>query len=104
VRLPTVAVVSGQWHREESDIDELWCWQVGDVWITRVQELEALGMRFIVPQATIDNLAGIPWLTPFLAVNGDAMGSVPALLLEVADQWKAWERRPTLAPTLLREV
>jgi hypothetical protein len=32
-------------------------WQVGAVRITRVQELEAPGMRFIVPQATLDNLA-----------------------------------------------
>ncbi len=40
-------------------------WQVGAVRITRVQELEAPGMRFIVPQATIENLAGIPWLTPW---------------------------------------
>ena len=54
--------------------------------ITRIQELEAPGMRFIVPQATLDNLAGIPWLTPFLAANGDAMGSVHTLVLEVADQ------------------
>jgi len=54
-------------------------WQVAAVRITRVQELEAPGMRFIVPQATIDNLAGIPWLTPFLAANGDALGSVHAL-------------------------
>jgi glyoxylase-like metal-dependent hydrolase (beta-lactamase superfamily II) len=67
-------------------MDGLWRWQVGDVRITRVQELEAPGMRFIVPQATIDNLAAIPWLTPFLAPNGDAMGSVHALLLEVADR------------------
>ena len=61
-------------------------WQVGAVRITRVQELEAPGMRFIVPQATIDNLAGISWLTPFLAANGEAMGSVHALVLEVADR------------------
>jgi hypothetical protein len=43
-------------------------------------------MRFIVPPATVDNLAGVPWLTPFLAANGGAMGSVHALLLEVADR------------------
>ena len=43
-------------------------------------------MRFIVPRATVDNLAGVPWLTPFLAGNWDAMGSVHALLLEVADR------------------
>ena len=61
-------------------------WQVGAVRITRIQELEAPGMRFIVSQATIDNLVGIPWLTPFLAANGDAMGSVHTLVLEVAEQ------------------
>lgn len=61
-------------------------WHIGAVRITRVQELEAPGMRFIVPQATVDNLATIPWLTPFLAANGDAMGSVHALLLEVDGQ------------------
>jgi len=59
-------------------------WQVGAVRITRIQELEAPGMRFIVPQATIENLAEISWLTPFLADNGDAVGSVHALVLEVA--------------------
>ena len=63
-------------------MSQLLRWQVGAVRITRVQELEAPGMRFIVPQATLDNLAGIPWLDPFLAGNGDAMGSVHALVLE----------------------
>jgi glyoxylase-like metal-dependent hydrolase (beta-lactamase superfamily II) len=65
---------------------ELLRWQVGDVRITRVQELEAPGMRFIVPNATRENLAAIPWLRPFLAANGEAMGSVHALLLDVAGQ------------------
>src|SRR5919199_1768392 len=67
-------------------MSQLLRWQVGAVRITRIQELEAPGMRFIVPQATIDNLAGIPWLTPFLAANGDAMGSVHALIVEVAER------------------
>jgi glyoxylase-like metal-dependent hydrolase (beta-lactamase superfamily II) len=67
-------------------MDNLLHWQVGDVRITRLQELEAPGMRFIVPNATIENLAGIPWLTPFLAANGDAVGSVHSLILEVADR------------------
>lgn len=61
-------------------------WQVGDIRITRMQELEAPGMRFIVPRATIDNLAEIPWLTPFLSAKGDAVGSVHALIIEVDDQ------------------
>lgn len=61
-------------------------WQVGDVRITRLQELEAPGMRFIVPQATLENLARISWLTPFLDPSGDAVGSVHALLIEVDDR------------------
>ncbi|HEY7711938.1 MAG TPA: MBL fold metallo-hydrolase [Candidatus Entotheonella sp.] len=67
-------------------MSELLQWQVGKVRITRVQELEAPGMRFIVPQATIENLSEIAWLTPFLADNGDAVGSVHALLIEVDDR------------------
>jgi glyoxylase-like metal-dependent hydrolase (beta-lactamase superfamily II) len=67
-------------------VRELLQWQVGKVRITRVQELEAPGMRFIVPQATIENLSEIAWLTPFLADNGDAVGSVHALLIEVDDR------------------
>ncbi len=43
-------------------------------------------MQFIVPQATIENLTGIDWLSPFVAANGDALGSVHVLILEVADQ------------------
>src|ERR1051326_8564890 len=72
--------------RGASHMSNLLCWQVGAVRITRVQELEAPGMRFIVPQATVDNLAGSPWLTPFLAANGEAMGSVNALIVEVAER------------------
>lgn len=67
-------------------MSNLLTWQVGDMRITRVQELEAPGMRFIIPNATIENLQGIPWLTPFLAANGDALGSVHALLIEVDDR------------------
>ena len=67
-------------------MSQLLRWQVGTVRITRIQELAAPGMRFVVPQATLDNLAGIPWLAPFLAANSDAMGSVHALVLEVAEQ------------------
>jgi glyoxylase-like metal-dependent hydrolase (beta-lactamase superfamily II) len=51
-------------HQRENTVSELLQWQVGKVRITRVQELEAPGMRFIVPQATIENLAEIAWLTP----------------------------------------
>jgi len=73
-------------NQRENTVSELLQWQVGKVRITRVQELEAPGMRFIVPQATIENLAEIAWLRPFLADNGDAVGSVHALLIEVDDR------------------
>ena len=65
---------------------ELLQWQVGDVRITRVQELQAPGMQFIVPEATIENLSEIPWITPFLDERGDAMGSVHALIVETSDR------------------
>ena len=45
-------------------MSQLLRWQVGAVRITRVQELEAPGMRFIVPQATLDNLAWHPVAGP----------------------------------------
>lgn len=61
-------------------------WRVGDVRITRVQELQAPGMGFIVPQATAANLAEIDWVAPFLADNGEGMGSVHALIIEVDDR------------------
>jgi hypothetical protein len=55
--------------------------------LTRMEELAAPGRRCSVPRATIDHLVGLPWrLAPLLAANRNAMGSVHALLLEVADR------------------
>ncbi len=39
-----------------------------------------------MPQATIENLTCFDWLSPFVAANGDTLGSVHALILEVAGQ------------------
>jgi hypothetical protein len=61
-------------------------WQVGDITITRVQELEAPGMRFLLPDATAENLAAIPWIGPYVDAGGDAVGSVHSLILEVGDR------------------
>jgi glyoxylase-like metal-dependent hydrolase (beta-lactamase superfamily II) len=58
-------------------------WQVGDVRITRVQELEAPDLRFVVPETTVENLAEIAWVGPFLARNGHALASVHTLVLEI---------------------
>lgn len=61
-------------------------WQVGDVRITRVQEYEAPGIEFLLPDATVENLAQIDWLSPYLDHRGRAVGSVHSLILEVADR------------------
>jgi len=61
-------------------------WQIGDVRVTRVQELEAPDIRFIVPEATVENLAEIPWLGRFRARNGHALASVHSLVIEVGDR------------------
>jgi glyoxylase-like metal-dependent hydrolase (beta-lactamase superfamily II) len=61
-------------------------WQVGDIKITRVQEMEAPGMRFILPDATVENLGTIPWIDPYVDSTGDALGSVHSLLIESGDR------------------
>lgn len=59
-------------------------WQVGDVRITRILELEATGgTRFILPQATPDEILKHGWLTPHFAdENGKLRMSVHALVVE----------------------
>lgn len=59
-------------------------WQVGDIRITRVQEFEAPGIGFLLPDATRENLAEIDWIGPFVNEKGDAVGSVHSLIVEVA--------------------
>ena len=61
-------------------------WKIGDITITRVQELEAPGMRFILPEATADNLAEIPWIGPYVDGAGDAVGSVHSLIVEAGER------------------
>jgi glyoxylase-like metal-dependent hydrolase (beta-lactamase superfamily II) len=61
-------------------------WQIGDVRITRVQELEAPGMRFLLPDASPEDLAPIAWLAPFLDERGHALGSIHSLVIEVDDR------------------
>src|SRR4051794_38734738 len=59
-------------------------WQVGDVRITRILELEATGgTRFILPQATPEVVRTIPWLAPHFAdETGRLRMSVHALAVE----------------------
>jgi glyoxylase-like metal-dependent hydrolase (beta-lactamase superfamily II) len=61
-------------------------WQVGDVRITRVQEWEGAGMRFLLPDATPENLAGIDWIGPYVDARGEAVASVHSLVLEVGER------------------
>lgn len=65
---------------------EFYRWQIGDVRITRVQELEAPGMRFLLPDASPENLIPISWLAPFLDERGEAVGSIHSLVLEVEER------------------
>lgn len=58
-------------------------WQVGDIRITRVQEFEAPGIGFLLPEATRENLAEIGWIGPYVDARGEAVGSVHSLILEV---------------------
>jgi glyoxylase-like metal-dependent hydrolase (beta-lactamase superfamily II) len=58
-------------------------WQIGDVRITRVQELEAPGLHWLLPDAIPENLKAIPWLAPdFVDERGEALASVHALVVE----------------------
>ena len=59
-------------------------WQIGDVKITRVVELEmAGGTKFILPDATPDAVADIGWLKPhFVDEKGELVMSIHALIVE----------------------
>ena len=59
-------------------------WNIGDVKITRVIEMEvAGGTRFILPQATRDAVKPIEWLRPHFAdENGNLIMSIHALIVE----------------------
>ena len=61
-------------------------WQIGDVRITRLQELEAPDIRFILPDASASNLAEVSWLGPYVAENGLALASIHALIVEIGDR------------------
>jgi glyoxylase-like metal-dependent hydrolase (beta-lactamase superfamily II) len=59
-------------------------WQIGDVRVTRVLELEATGgSRFILPDATPEACREIGWMSPHFAdENGRLKMSVHALVVE----------------------
>lgn len=63
-------------------------WQVGNVKITRVVEMEVTGgSRFILPDATRDACLDIPWMQPhFMDENGNLIMSIHALVLDTGDR------------------
>ncbi len=62
-------------------------WTVGDVRITRIQEIEEPGLEWVVAQASPDNLRTIPWLAPHFVDDGwNALLSVHALVVETPDR------------------
>lgn len=62
-------------------------WRVGDVKITRIVELTTASLGpHLLPQATPDRLLPIPWLHPFLDLDGRIILSMHALVVEADDQ------------------
>jgi len=60
-------------------------WKIGDVRVTRVQELEAPGLQWLLPDAVPENLESIPWLAPhYVDEHGQALASVHALVVEAS--------------------
>src|SRR5579864_8328901 len=58
-------------------------WKVGDVKITRVVELEAPGLSFVLPDAVPENLKAIPWLAPhFVNAEGEAVAAIQSFVVE----------------------
>ncbi|MEV8562517.1 MBL fold metallo-hydrolase [Streptomyces sp. NPDC051917] len=70
--------------RSENCNNTFLTWQLGEVKVTRIVEMEAVGRsRFILPQATPETLAGIPWLAPdFIGEDGLLRLSVHTLVIE----------------------
>jgi glyoxylase-like metal-dependent hydrolase (beta-lactamase superfamily II) len=63
-------------------------WQVGDVIITKIVEMEVVGgTRFILPDALRDAVIGYDWLKPhFMDDAGNLIMSVHALIVETPDR------------------
>ena len=63
-------------------------WQVGDVTVTKIVELEMTGgTRFRLPQATREEVLTIPWLVPHFAdAEGRLTLSIHALIIETPSQ------------------
>jgi glyoxylase-like metal-dependent hydrolase (beta-lactamase superfamily II) len=63
-------------------------WQIGDVRITKVKEIELAGaVTWLLPEATAENLLKEPWLQPhFSDQDGEPSMSIHALVVESQDR------------------
>ncbi|WP_293962897.1 MBL fold metallo-hydrolase [Sneathiella sp.] len=63
-------------------------WQIGDIKITQVVEVEAMGgTRFILPQATPEAIQPIDWLIPhFASKEGKLIMSIHALIIDTGER------------------
>ena len=63
-------------------------WQIGDIKVTRVVEMEVVGgSRFILPDATRDACLPYSWMQPhFMDDSGNLVMSIHALVIEVGDR------------------
>ena len=63
-------------------------WQIGDVTITRIVEIEATGgMSRVIPEAKREMVRKIPWMYPHFAdESGRMRGAIHALIVETPDQ------------------
>jgi glyoxylase-like metal-dependent hydrolase (beta-lactamase superfamily II) len=63
-------------------------WEIGDVKITRVVEMETVSKgTFVLPEATLENIQKEPWLQPhFAEANGRMRMSIHALIVESANR------------------
>jgi glyoxylase-like metal-dependent hydrolase (beta-lactamase superfamily II) len=63
-------------------------WTIGDVTVTKIVELEMTGgTRFLLPQATPEEIRPIAWLQPHFAdENGRLRMSIHSFIIETADR------------------
>jgi glyoxylase-like metal-dependent hydrolase (beta-lactamase superfamily II) len=63
-------------------------WQIGDLRITRVVEMETVSKgTFVLPDATLENIQRETWLQPhFAEASGRVRMSIHALILEAGDK------------------
>lgn len=59
-------------------------WRVGNARITRVLDVEASGLGFLLPDATPSALRRVEWLSPYLVPSGEAVAAIQSFVIELA--------------------